>query len=56
MRVDVHRRRREPKMIQAIMGHATIQMTLDHYGHLMPGGLEEAATANAYVARAAATS
>lgn len=40
------------KVIQTVMGHATIQMTFDRYGHLMPGGLEEAAAAaNAYLAR-----
>jgi hypothetical protein len=34
------------------MGHATIGMTFDTYGHLMPGGLEEAAAAaNAFLAR-----
>src|SRR4051812_43421262 len=32
-----------PKVIQKVMGHATIGMTCDQYGHLMPGGLEEAA-------------
>jgi hypothetical protein len=43
-----------PKVIQKVMGHARIQMTFDHYGHLMPGGLEEAAAApNAYLARMA---
>ena len=43
-----------PKVIQRVMGHATIGMTFDQYGHLMPGGLEEAAAAaNAYLARAA---
>jgi integrase len=42
-----------PKVIQKVMGHATIQMTFDQYGHLMPGGLEEAASAaNRYLARA----
>lgn len=42
-----------PKVIQKVMGHATIQMTFDQYGHLMPGGLEEAAAAaNAYLAAA----
>ena len=30
-------------MIQQVMGHASIQMTFDRYGHLMPGGLAEAA-------------
>jgi integrase len=40
------------KVIQACMGHASITMTFDHYGHLMPGGLAEAAAAaNAYLAR-----
>ena len=39
-----------PKVIQKVMGHATIGMTFDQYGHLMPGGLEEAAAAaNAYL-------
>jgi len=34
------------------MGHAKIAMTFDTYGHLMPGGLDEAAMAtNAYLAR-----
>ena len=27
----------QPKAIQAFMGGATIQMTFDRYGHLMPG-------------------
>ena len=41
-----------PKTLSAIMGHATIAMTFDTYGHLMPGGLDEAAAAtNAYLAR-----
>jgi hypothetical protein len=32
------------------VGHATIAMTFDTYGHLMPGGLDEAAAAaNAYL-------
>ena len=34
-----------PKVIQRVMGHANIAMTFDRYGHLMPGGLEEAAEA-----------
>lgn len=43
------------KIIQAVMGHATIAMTFDTYGHLMPGGLEEAAAAaDAYVEEALA--
>lgn len=40
------------KALSAIMGHATIAMTFDTYGHLMPGGLDEAAAqTNAYLAR-----
>ncbi|MGI8559248.1 MAG: tyrosine-type recombinase/integrase, partial [Solirubrobacteraceae bacterium] len=40
------------KVVQAVMGHATIGMTFDTYGHLMPGGLDEAAAAaNSYLAR-----
>jgi hypothetical protein len=36
------------------MGHCTIQMTFDSYGHLFPGALGEAAVlANAYLARQA---
>ena len=30
------------KVIQAVMGHATIQVTFDTYGHLMPGDEAEA--------------
>ncbi len=41
-----------PKALSVIMGHSTIAMTFDTYGHLMPGGLDEAAAdANAYLAR-----
>lgn len=32
-----------PKVIQAIMRHSTITLTLDTYGHLMPGAEQEAA-------------
>lgn len=43
-----------PKALSVIMGHATISMTFDTYGHLMPGGLDEAAAAaNDYLARLA---
>ncbi len=39
------------KALSVIMGHATISMTFDVYGHMMPGGLEAAAaSANAYLA------
>ncbi len=42
------------KALSVIMGHSTIAMTFDTYGHLMPGGLDEAATAaNAYLAQIA---
>jgi integrase len=41
-----------PKALSTIMGHAKVAMTFDTYGHLMPGGLDEAAmAANAYLAR-----
>jgi len=32
-----------PKVVQMIMGHSSIQMTMDVYGHLMPGDMESAA-------------
>ena len=31
------------KALQTIMGHASITVTLDLYGHLLPGAEEEAA-------------
>ena len=35
-----------------IMGHATIQMTFDRYGHLMPGSRDQArARMDAFLAR-----
>jgi integrase len=43
-----------PKALSVIMGHSTIAMTFDTYGHLMPGGLDEARTAtDAYLAQLA---
>jgi integrase len=40
-----------PKALSVIMGHSTIAITFDTYGHLMPAGLDEAAAAtNAYLA------
>lgn len=39
------------KVIHQVMGHASITMTFDRYGHLKPGGLAEAAgMADAYLA------
>ena len=40
------------KALQVFMGHASITMTLDLYGHLMPGSEDEAAALiDAYLAR-----
>jgi integrase len=42
------------KALSVIMGHSTITMTFDTYGHLLPGGLDEVAAAtNAYLAKLA---
>lgn len=42
------------KALSVIMGHSTIAMTFDTYGHLMPGGLDEARTAtDTYLAQLA---
>jgi integrase len=44
-----------PKALSVILGHSTIAMTFDTYGHLMPGAEDEAAAAtNAYLAKLAA--
>jgi integrase len=32
------------KAISSYMGHSSIQITYDNYGHLMPGNEEEAAS------------
>jgi integrase len=41
------------KALSTYMGHATIGITLDRYGHLMPGNENEAAgMLDAYLARA----
>jgi len=32
------------KALQTFMGHASITVTLDRYGHLMPGSEDEAAS------------
>jgi integrase len=38
------------------MGHASVQITYDRYGHLMPGAEEEAAgMLDAYLARSSHT-
>jgi len=43
--------------LMAYLGHASIQMTFDRYGHLMPGNESEAAELlNAYLRRAAGSS
>ena len=45
------------KALSTYMGHANISITLDRYGHLMPGAEDEAAgMLDAYLARAKATS
>jgi integrase len=31
-----------PKRVQAIMGHSSITMTFDHYGHLFPSPEDDA--------------
>jgi integrase len=38
------RRRRQRQTLSTFMGHANIGITLDLYGHLMPGSQPEAAT------------
>jgi integrase len=44
-----------PKALSTFMGHASIQITIDRYGHLMPGGRDEARAAiDAYLERLAA--
>ena len=41
------------KALSVYMGHASISTTFDRYGHLMPGGEDEAAAlADAYLERA----
>ncbi len=41
------------KALQTYMGHASISITMDRYGHLMPGNEEEAAgLLDAYLNRA----
>ena len=43
------------KALQVFMGHASITVTLDRYGHLMPGSEGEAAALmDAYLAAATA--
>jgi integrase len=42
------------KALSTYMGHASISITLDRYGHLMPGNEEEAAVLlDAYLERSA---
>jgi integrase len=41
------------KALSAFMGHSSVTITLDRYGHLMPGSEEEAAMMlDAYLERA----
>ena len=41
-----------PKALSTFMGHASISITLDRYGHLFPGSEDEAAElAHAYLQR-----
>ena len=41
-----------PKTLSTYLGHATITITLDRYGHLMPGSEVEARTLlDAYLSR-----
>jgi len=43
------------KALSTFMGHSSIQITMDRYGHLMPGSEEEAAgLLDAYLTKAAA--
>jgi integrase len=43
-----------PKALSAFMGHSSITVTFDLYGHLMPGTeAEGAALLNAYLGRSA---
>jgi integrase len=39
-----------PKRLQALMGHATISMTMDTYGHLFPTSDEDTVRMNRAVA------
>jgi integrase len=44
------------KALSSYMGHSSIQITYDRYGHLMPGNEEEAARLlDTYLASAAAS-
>jgi integrase len=46
-----------PKALSTYLGHSSIQITLDRYGHLMPGNEDEAvALVDAYLRRATASS
>ena len=44
------------KALSTFMGHANIRITLDQYGHLLPGAEDEAAgLLDAFLARSAGT-
>jgi integrase len=40
------------KALSAYMGHVSVTITYDRYGHLMPGNEEAAALLDAYLERA----
>jgi integrase len=43
-----------PKVLQTLMGHSSITVTYDRYGHLFPGSEAEAGAAlEAYLGKAA---
>ena len=49
-----HRRGLNVKAVQGFLGHANISVTLDRYGHLLPGSEAEAAgLLEAFLARSA---
>ena len=43
LRLADDRRRRQRQGVSTYLGHSSIQITLDRYGHLMPGNEQEAA-------------
>jgi integrase len=43
LRLDVHAAAVNARALMAYLGHSSIQMIFDRYGHLMPGNESEAA-------------